>query len=136
MGPQWRRVAAPGPTAIQQVKDLTIGVRAASPPQTVSEMIPLDPGKTLVLDKSRFAGLVPHTSELNLALGPIARLNVPMVLDQLDRYPYGCVEQLSSRALPLLYLNDVAVSLGMGTDAALKQRITDAVADILSHQTS
>ena len=52
------------------------------------------------------------------------------------RYPYGCAEQVSSRALPLLYLNDVAASLGLGTDDALKQRIKDAIADLLTHQTS
>ena len=136
IGDQDLKVIIIGPTGVQQVKELTLGVRAAAPPQTVSEMIPLEPGKSLVLDKARFAGLVPHTSELNLAIGPIARLNVPQVLDQLDRYPYGCVEQLSSRALPLLYLNDVAVSLGMGTDEALKQRVQDAITDILSHQMS
>jgi uncharacterized protein YfaS (alpha-2-macroglobulin family) len=124
------------PDGVQQVKDLTLGVRAAAPPQTVSDLIPIEPGQTIVLDKSRFAGLVAHTAELNLAIGPIARLDVPRLLDDLDRYPYGCAEQVSSRAIPLLYLNDVAQSLGMGTDEALQQRLKDAIADILTHQTS
>ncbi len=52
--------------------------------------------------------LVPHTGALTLAIGPIARLDVPGLLLALDRYPYGCAEQVSSRALPLLYLNEVA----------------------------
>ena len=125
-----------GPTGVQQVKDLTLGVRAAAPPQTVSEIIPIPPGQTITLDKSRFADLVAHTAELNLAVGPIARLDVPNLLDHLDRYPYGCAEQVTSRAIPLLYLNDVAVSLGMGTDDALEQRIKDSIADLLTHQTS
>ena len=38
-------------------------------------------------------------------------------------YPYGCAEQTTSRALPLLYLNDVATTLGLGNDDALDQRI-------------
>ncbi len=78
----------------------------------------------------------PHTSDLSIALGSIARLDVPQLLEKLDRYPYGCAEQVSSRVLPLLYLNDVAVSLGMASDAALDQRIKDAIADLLTHQTS
>ena len=80
--------------------------------------------------------MVAHSAELSFAVGPIARLDVPNLLDHLDRYPYGCAEQVTSRALPLLYLNDVAASLGLGTDEALKQRVTDAIADLLTHQTS
>ncbi len=96
----------------------------------------IDPGATATLDASRFDGLVPHSSSLTLAIGPFARLDVPELLLALDRYPYGCSEQLTSRAMPLLYLNQVAQSLGMGTDDALKQRIMDAIADLMSKQTS
>jgi uncharacterized protein YfaS (alpha-2-macroglobulin family) len=71
-----------------------------------------------------------------LALGPIARLDVPQLLMQLDRYPYGCAEQVSSRALPLLYLNEVAQMIGLGDDAALDQRIKDAITNLLAKQTS
>jgi|GEM_PF-27543 len=130
------KVIVTGPTGVQQVKDLTLGVRAASAPRTVSELIPIEPGKTIVLDKSRFDGLIAHTAQLNLAVGPIARLDVPLLLDALDRYPYGCAEQVTSRAMPLLYLNGVAQSLGIGTDDALDQRIRDAIANLLTHQTS
>src|SRR5690606_2765294 len=65
-----------------------------------------------------------------------ARLDVPELLLSLDRYPYGCAEQVSSRALPLLYLNEVAEVMGLGTDDALAQRIRDAIADLLSKQNS
>jgi alpha-2-macroglobulin len=126
-------VTAPDGTA--QVKELTLGVRAASIARTTSELIPLAPGASVTLDKSRFAELVPHSSSLTLAVGPIARLDVPALLAELDRYPYGCAEQVSSRALPLLYLNDVAKTLGMGTDDALKQRIKDAIVNLVSKQT-
>jgi hypothetical protein len=136
LGDQHLKVLITQPDGVAQIKELTLGVRAASAPQTVSELIPLEPGKSVTLDKSRFADLVPHTSELNLAIGPIARLDVPQLLYDLDRYPYGCAEQVSSRVLPLLYLNDVAVSIGMASDAALDQRIKDAIADLLTHQTS
>src|SRR3569623_1804131 len=80
--------------------------------------------------------MVAHSAELSYAVGPIARLDVPNLLDHLDRFPYGCAEQVTSRALPLRYLNDVAASLGLGTDEALKQRVADAIADLLSLQSS
>ena len=136
IGDQHLKVTVTQPDGVSTVKELTLGVRAAAPPQTVSQLIPIDPGQTIVLDKSKFDGLIAHTSELSFAVGPIARLDVPNLLDHLDRYPYGCAEQVSSRALPLLYLNDVAASLGLGTDEALHQRVQDAIADLLTHQTS
>jgi uncharacterized protein YfaS (alpha-2-macroglobulin family) len=136
LGDQNLRVIVTQPDGTSQVKELTLGVRAASAPQTIASLIPIEPGETVVLDKSRFNGLVAHTAELSVAIGPIARLDVPNLLDHLDRYPYGCAEQVTSRALPLLYLNDVATSLGLGTDDALHQRVVDAIADLMTHQTS
>jgi len=124
------------PNGDSQIKELKLGVRATSAPSTTSELLPIGPGQTITLDASRFAGMLPHTSTLTLAVGPIARLDVPSLLLDLDRYPYGCAEQVSSRALPLLYLNDVATAIGLGTDDALEQRIRDAIRDLLSKQTS
>ena len=43
----------------------------------------------------------------------------PGLLLKLDRYPYGCAEQVTSRAMPLLYLNEVAEMLELGTDDEL-----------------
>ena len=136
IGDQTLKLIITQPDGNALVKDLTLGVRAASAPQTTSELIPIEPGATVVLDKSRFNGMIANTGELTFAVGPIARLDVPELLLNLDRYPYGCAEQLSSRAMPLLYLNEVAQSLGMGTDAALSQRIKDAIADLMTKQTS
>ncbi|MDC9825245.1 alpha-2-macroglobulin family protein [Devosia sp. ZB163] len=129
-------VTVRAPNGDAQVKELTLGVRAASAPQTTSQLIPLAVGETVTLDGSLFDGMVPHTGEVTLALGPIARLDVPGILLALDRYPYGCAEQISSRALPLLYLNEVASMVGIGTDAELDQRIRDAIRNLLSKQTS
>jgi len=136
IGDQPLKLTVTGPDGKAQVKQLTLGVRASSAPRTTSTLVTIDPGATATLDASRFDGLVPHSSSLTLAIGPIARLNVPEVLMALDRYPYGCAEQVTSRAMPLLYLNQVAQSLGLGTDDALKQRIKDAIADLMSKQTS
>jgi hypothetical protein len=124
------------PSGNALAKELTLGVRAASAPVTTAKLIPIKPGETVTLDASYFDALVPRTSSLTLAVGPMARLGVPQLLMQLDRYPYGCAEQITSRALPLLYLNDVARMIGLGTDDALSQRVRDAIANLLTKQTS
>ncbi len=136
IGDQTLKVIVTAPNGDAQIKELTLGVRAASAPQTTSQLIPLEVGATHTLDASAFADMVPHTGELTLAVGPIARLDVPGLLMQLDRYPYGCAEQTSSRALPLLYLNEVASMIGLGDDAAIKQRVQDAIKNLLAKQTS
>jgi len=130
------RLSVTAPNGDVLVKELTLGVRAASAPQTSSRLLPIGPGETITLDSAYFAGIVPHTGSLTLAVGPVARLDVPGLLLQLDRYPYGCAEQVSSRVFPLLYLNEVAGMIGMGTDEALEQRIREAIANLLSKQNS
>jgi len=136
VGDQSLRLLVTDPNGNALVKDLVLGVRAASAPVTTSVLIPIEPGASVSLDGSRFDGLIPHSGTLTFAVGPIARLDVPELLLSLDRYPYGCAEQVSSRALPLIYLNEVAEVMGLGTDDALSQRIRDAIADELSKQNS
>jgi len=125
-----------GPTGVMQAKQLKLGVRAPSTEITRSSLVNLAPGESVKLDASRFADMLPHSATLLLGVGSVARLDVPDLLTQLDRYPYGCAEQIASRAMPLLYLNDVAQSIGLGDDKALGQRIKDAIATVLADQSS
>jgi hypothetical protein len=129
-------VTVTDPNGNAQIKKLTLGVRAASPPQTSSQLIPIAAGETVTLDASLFDGMLPRTGSTTLAIGPIARLDVPGILLALDRYPYGCAEQITSRALPLLYLNEVAQLVGMGNDEEIDQRLQDAIKNLLTKQTS
>ncbi|MBN9345669.1 MAG: alpha-2-macroglobulin family protein [Devosia sp.] len=124
------------PDGVTMVKELTLGVRAAASEMTTSELIPIGPGETVELSAVKLDHLIMHSGQLTLAVGPIARLDVPELLLSLDRYPYGCAEQTTSRAMPLLYLNDVAQSIGMGSDGEIDQRIKDAIASVLSKQNS
>ena len=54
----------------------------------------------------------------------------------LDRYPFGCSEQITSRALPLLYVNDLAAEAQLALDTAVDQRIRDAIDRLLARQGS
>jgi uncharacterized protein YfaS (alpha-2-macroglobulin family) len=135
-GDQQLTLTVAGPEGVSQTKTLTLGVRAPAAQQTVSELIPIPAGQSVTLGKERFSAYLAHSAGMTLAIGPIARLDVPELLAELDRYPYGCAEQVSSRAMPLLYLNEVARMLGEGNDDALRQRIKDAIANLLAKQES
>jgi uncharacterized protein YfaS (alpha-2-macroglobulin family) len=124
------------PDGTTQTKDLTLGVRPISAPVTTSRLLPIKAGETVNVDASYFDSYLANTGQITLAIGPLARLDVPGLLLSLDRYPYGCAEQTASRAFPLLYLNDVAKLIGVEEDGALNKTVTDAIASLLSKQTS
>ncbi len=130
------RVTLTTPGGEAYTKDILLGIRPAGQPTYRRELIALAPDGTLTIDMNNLAGFIPGTGEATLALGGLGRLDVPNLLVKLDRYPYGCVEQLTSRALPLLYLNEVAQAVGLGTDADLDERIGTAIRRILANQDS
>jgi uncharacterized protein YfaS (alpha-2-macroglobulin family) len=95
---------------------------------------PLAPGQTLTLGGDLFADLQPGTAKLALSVTPTAALDVANLLQALDRYPLGCTEQVISRALPLLYVNEMSVNLHLAVDNGLDKRIADAIETVLTRQ--
>ncbi len=130
------RIAMTTPDGKQLTKSLTLPVRANDPAVSETRRFELAAGDTFTLTDDVFAGYRPGTGEAVMSAGALARLNVAGLLQSLDRYPYGCTEQTTSRALPLLYFNQVASALGLGGDAAIKERVQQAVASVLTRQTS
>jgi uncharacterized protein YfaS (alpha-2-macroglobulin family) len=115
-------------------RELALGVRAPGQPVSRRNVVALNGGATLTVDAAPLAEFVPGTASVAVSIGGASRLDVAGILAALDRYPYGCAEQLTSRALPLVYLDDVAVSVGIGTDAAVKDRVQKAIAGVLAKQ--
>src|SRR5205085_9297824 len=63
-------------------------------------------------------------------------LDAAALLAALDRYPFGCSEQITGRAMPLLYVNELASEAHLALDAAVDQRIRDAIDRLLARQDS
>ena len=117
------------------IKRLTIPVRANDPVVSRRSQLTLIADGSLALDAGTFDGFQPGTGRATLAVGALARFDAPGLLLALDRYPYGCTEQTTSRALPLLYLSEVSDVLGVASAQDLDTRIADAIARILRNQT-
>ena len=98
---------------------------------TVSSLAPH--GK-ITLSPDLATDMIASRTKINVSVGPNATLDVPGLLTALDRYPYGCAEQTTSRALPLLYANNVATTLGMATDAKLRARVQGAIERVFEMQ--
>ncbi|WP_243611707.1 alpha-2-macroglobulin family protein [Shimia aestuarii] len=130
------RIALTTPDGKQLVKSLTLPVRANDPEISTTQRLSLAAGDSFMLDANLFANLRPGTGSAVISAGPIARFDAPGLLRTLDRYPYGCTEQITSKALPLLYFESVSNALGMGAEEKMQSRIDDAISVILTRQAS
>ncbi len=129
------QVALTTPDGKVLTKTLTLPVQVNDPEVARFSRLDLAKGQSFTFDTDVFAGLAPG-ARATLAVGPIARLNAPGLLAALDRYPYGCTEQITSKALPLLYFDDVAQAMDLPGSDAIRQRVSEAVAEVLSNQTA
>ncbi len=117
-------------------KTLTVPVQINDPEVARTSRVELKKGQTFTFDGAVFADLVEGSGKATLAAGPLARLNAPGLLAALDLYPYGCTEQMTSRALPLIYFDDVAKVMGLKGAEDIQKRIDDAIVEILANQSS
>jgi len=130
------RIALTTPDGKRLTKSLTLPVRANDPETAQTRQITLTPGETLSFDADVLAQYRPETGQAILSAGPLAQLDVPGLLARLDGYPYGCTEQITSQALPLLYLSSVAEPLGLGNRVQIDAQVAQATARILTRQAS
>ncbi|HPB74003.1 MAG TPA: alpha-2-macroglobulin, partial [Chromatiaceae bacterium] len=139
------------PDGQEIVKRLRLPVRDNRPVQRLTQVETLKPGGPgLVLSPTLFQDLQPDSAALLVSASGAGRLDLPGLLLSLDRYPYGCAEQLASRALPLLYINEIALAAGLsdrltgglggdpggsqGGGAGTGPRIQAAITDLIGKQ--
>jgi len=128
------RLAVSGPDGLDIARSRKLSLRPAQPVTTSRLAAALPPGRDLVVGAEAFTGLIPGSVEATVSLSPLPQLDLPGLLAALDRYPYGCVEQISSRALPLIYANELEALIGRDTDLALATRIQQAVYRLAAYQ--
>jgi uncharacterized protein YfaS (alpha-2-macroglobulin family) len=129
------RVTGPNGIDVRRRLSLDVKVPAGDVKRlTVASLAPN--GGKLTLSPALLQDLIPARSKISLAVGPLAGFDVPGLLASLDRYPYGCAEQTTSRALPLLYVNEVSKRIGLSNDAEIRARIDGAIARVFEMQDS
>ncbi|RMF40146.1 MAG: alpha-2-macroglobulin family protein, partial [Alphaproteobacteria bacterium] len=131
------RIGLVTPDGKRLTKAVTVPVRVNDPEIARQSRIPLAAnGGRLLLDDQAFDGIVPGTGRATFAIGPLARFDAPGLLAALDRYPYGCTEQITSRAMPLLYLADVARAMGLSGHDRTQERIAQSIRAVLANQSA
>ena len=128
------RISGPGDFAIE--RNYALAVKPATQILARRTVKPLAKGESVTLSNDLFADLVPGTGRVALSVGLSSALDAAALLSALDRYPFGCSEQIASRALPLLYVNDLASAAHLAFDTAVDQRIRELIDRLLARQGS
>ena len=128
-------VAIDGPDGFKLDRQLVLGVRPAQLPEVQRIARQVAPGDSFKLGPDLVAAYLPGTGEVLTSLGGRPDFDLAGVVRGLDRYPYGCIEQTVSRALPLLYAADLERELGLvEDDAGLTRRVQGSIGRVLEMQ--
>jgi uncharacterized protein YfaS (alpha-2-macroglobulin family) len=125
-----------GPNGLTLTRHYALEVKPATQVLARRSIRTLAKGESLTLSPDMFADLVPGTGTVSLSAGLSTALDAATILQALDRYPHGCSEQVTSRAMPLLYVNELAAGAHLALDADVDQRIKDAIERLLARQGS
>ena len=101
-----------GPDGFAVEREWQIEVRPAQTFATSRLTGVMRPDQALVLDRGLADTYLPDTAEIAASFSTRPAFDVPGLVRELDVYPYGCLEQTVSRALPMIYLADVADQWG------------------------
>jgi len=117
----------------------SLGVRPAYPAIVNQTYAQLDKGEQFSVNNNTIQSLLPDTIEATFSIANHANMNIASQLRHLLRYPYGCLEQTSSRVFPLLYATpkyQQQFQLQAITEKDRLQRITTGIDRIAGMQLS
>jgi uncharacterized protein YfaS (alpha-2-macroglobulin family) len=123
-----------GPSDLEISRNYSIEVKPATQILARRTTKPLAKGESLTLSDDMFADLVPNTGRASVSVSISTALDAAALLNALDRYPFGCSEQITSRAVALLYVNELAHEARLNLDDAVDQRIRNGIAGLLARQ--
>lgn len=84
-------------------REWTLGLRPPYPAMLTRTQKILNQGDSLVLDRNVVDLLMTDTVQAWVTISPKANIDLQSQLTHLLQYPYGCLEQTSSRAYPLIF---------------------------------
>jgi alpha-2-macroglobulin len=125
-----------GPNGLTLARHYALDVKPATQVLTRRSIRTLAKGESLTLTSDMFSELVEGSGSVSISVSLSTALDAATILKALDRYPHGCSEQITSRAMPLLYVNDLAAGAHLAMDTEVDQRIKDAIDRLLARQGS
>ncbi len=126
------RLTSPDGTVFENTQ--TLAVRPAALPIARQIELPLAAnGGSVIIDGELLAASYLDGASVSVSVSR-SRIDVPALLMSLDRYPFGCAEQTTSRALPLLYVDEFDAPPALLEDKGLRDRVQAAIERVLAYQ--
>jgi uncharacterized protein YfaS (alpha-2-macroglobulin family) len=113
-----------------------LGVLSGAPDLYRRTVHPLPPGASETISSDLLADFIPGTGSASVSVSPFGAIDVPALLLALERYPYGCSEQIVSRAMPLLYVNQLASIEHLSIDPDIDARVRASIDRVMTRQDS
>ncbi len=134
-GVQTYSLASQGPD-FKVSREYRIETRAPGMPQTVSRTVQLGAGESLNVEQdAELADFVTGSTELRVSASYSPLFDPAPLMAALSRYPYGCSEQVTSVAMPLLVSRSIGRLSGQ-SDAQRSAAIEGSVERLLSRQSA
>ncbi|MFN4225403.1 MAG: alpha-2-macroglobulin family protein [Hyphomonas sp.] len=127
------RLDVTGPDRYSVSRSYEIQTRSPYLPETRATTQLMRPGGTLTVGRDLLAGYIPGSVDVAVGFSPVP-IDPATLYASLDRYPYGCTEQITSRALPLLYSEQLVAMGARGARDNARDRVQTAVNTVLNRQ--
>ncbi len=123
-----------GPGGFKVSRSYPIQSRTPYFPVTEVRTAALASGDTFQLTGAVLEPFVEGSAETTVSFSRLNGVEPGPLLDALYRYPYGCSEQLTSSAMPLLFVDVLGGELGRGPERQVRPRVQKAVNKLLNRQ--
>ncbi|MGE0408392.1 MAG: alpha-2-macroglobulin, partial [Amphiplicatus sp.] len=125
-----------GPAGFSVKRSYPIQVRTPYFPMTSVSTATLEPGESFVATRALIEPFVSGSANASISFSRLRGVEPGPLLDALYRYPYGCSEQLTSSAFPLLFVDILGGEAGRDPERAVRPRVQKAVNELLNRQSA
>ncbi|HEY1132835.1 MAG TPA: alpha-2-macroglobulin [Roseateles sp.] len=94
--------------ALNLTREAALQVQPATPLTRESRRIRLEPGATQALDRAQLDAYWSGSASVSLSVSNTPPIDIKDQVQGLLMYPYGCLEQTTSSAYPLVFIDDEA----------------------------
>lgn len=127
------RLAVEGPDKYAVDHTYLIQTRSPYLPETRVTRELMQPGDVFAASSEMLAGYVPGSVSVAVSFSSLP-LDPAALYSSLAQYPYGCTEQTTSRALPLLYSEQLVAMGASGARDNPRDQVQKAVNTVLNRQ--
>ncbi len=127
------QLSVSGPDSYSVTRNYQIQTRSAFLPVTNVSRALMEEDQTYAPDLSLFDGFVPGTARMTVSFSGLP-VDPSALYNSLARYPYGCTEQTISRAMPLIYAEQLIEEGARDSQPVARDRVQAAISRVLNRQ--